>query len=103
MSILSSELENFLTLLNAMLARTHAEQRNHGEAPTVSLMMGKRYARMVRQDSPSARSAYGFIDLTNGDLLKSDGWKAPAKGVRGNIRNANPLNGCTFYGMEYWR
>lgn len=35
------------------------------------------------------RSAYCFIDLSNGDILKAAGWKAPAKGARGNIFNDN--------------
>jgi len=52
---------------------------------TISLEIGKRYARIVKADgSGFGRSAYGFVDLTNGDLLKSAGWKGPAKGVRGN-------------------
>jgi hypothetical protein len=34
----------------------------------------------------------GFIDLTNGDILKADGWKAPAKHARGNIRVGNAEN-----------
>lgn len=35
----------------------------------------------------NSRSCWGFIDLTNGDVLKSDGWKKPAKHARGNIRD----------------
>jgi hypothetical protein len=35
------------------------------------------------------RSVYCFIDLSNGDILKAAGWKAPAKGARGNIFNDN--------------
>ena len=30
-------------------------------------------------------SAWCFIDLTNGDGLKPDGWKRPAKHARGNV------------------
>ncbi len=31
------------------------------------------------------RSAWCFIDLETGDVLKSDGWKRPAKHSRGHI------------------
>jgi hypothetical protein len=31
------------------------------------------------------RSAFAFINRTNGDVLKSASWSAPAKGARGNI------------------
>ena len=38
---------------------------------------------------PGSKSVYCFIDLSNGDLLKADGWKKPAKGKRGSILNEN--------------
>ena len=44
---------------------------------------GKRFVRIV-MCSPS-RSVHAFVDLATGDLLKAAGWKAPAKGARGNI------------------
>lgn len=59
---------------------------------TVAAMPGKKYARLVTQRDGTNRSAMGFIDLTNGDILKADGWKAPAKHARGNIRVGNAEN-----------
>ena len=61
----------------------------HG--PKLSAMRGKRYIRIV-SESPGSRAAWAFVDQTNGDVLKCDGWKAPAKGARGNIYDAD--NGC---------
>lgn len=34
-------------------------------------------------------SAWCFINLENGDVLKPDGWKRPAKHARGNILDAD--------------
>lgn len=55
------------------------------DVPKIDYEPGRRYIRLVRT-SPGERSAYGFIDATNGDVLKAAGWKAPAKNFkRGNI------------------
>ena len=60
---------------------------------------GVKYARIVCHrryrdnngdiQEQSGGYAYCFIDVKNGDILKSAGWKAPAKGARGNIFNDN--------------
>jgi len=57
--------------------------------PVLSLEIGQRYARIV-STSPGSRSAFGFLDRTNGDVLKSSSWKAPAKNfARGNVFDPN--------------
>lgn len=73
------------------------------------VMKGGRYARVVQtlgigSNHPS-RCAYCFIDLTNGDILKTGSWKAPAKnGVRGNIFAPDfGLSRCDVYGVKYIR
>jgi hypothetical protein len=50
------------------------------------------------------QSVFCFIDMTNGNVLKSAGWKTPAKGARGNIFDEhNGLARITAYGTEYNR
>lgn len=61
---------------------------------------GRKYARIVRHTS-NQRMAFCFIDLRNGDILKCDGWKGPAKHPRGNIFAPDPLKGVSEYGAEY--
>ena len=46
---------------------------------------GSRYFRVVCTTDGANRSAWAFIDKTNGDILKSASWKAPAKWARGNL------------------
>ena len=50
---------------------------------------GQKYARVIHQDASSdrgSRSVHTFVNMINGDILKSGSWKAPApNGVRGNI------------------
>lgn len=79
-------------------------------APTISVMHGQRYVRIVTSDNFNvaaggrvSRSVWGFVDMINGDILKAAGWKAPAKHARGNIFNENPMAGCNEYGPNYLR
>lgn len=52
---------------------------------------GPKYIRLVRVEffngeRTKGGSAFGFVDKTNGNVLKAAGWKAPAKNfARGNI------------------
>ena len=59
----------------------------HSDPDHISADMGRKYARIVKNDQLSgSRSVHTFVDLDNGNILKSGGWKAPApNGVRGNI------------------
>lgn len=60
--------------------------------PKLSLQLGKRYARIV-SESGGQRSAFGFVDMLSGDVLKSAGWKGPTNNfTRGNIADAD--KGC---------
>ena len=80
--------------------------------PTISVDEGGRYLKLVKTDNWNAhagahhtpsRSVWGFVDKTNGDILKPAGWKAPAKHARGNIFNNSPLAGVNAYGPNYLR
>ena len=52
---------------------------------TVTADIGRKYARVVKNND-TQRSVHTFVNLKNGDILKSGGWSAPQKnGVRGNI------------------
>ena len=81
------------------------------QAPTFSVMLGKKFARIVRTDtsgdpksiwSGEQKSVHCFVNMETGDVLKAAGWKAPAKGARGNIFDANNgLGRMNEYGPEY--
>ena len=57
------------------------------DPPHVSADLGRKYARVVKNDQLNgSRSVHTFVNMENGDILKSGGWSAPQKnGVRGNI------------------
>lgn len=60
---------------------------NHDYFESVTAEYGSKFARIVMQTKGPSRSVYCFVDLSNGDILKSAGWKTPAKGKRGSIWN----------------
>ena len=51
-------------------------------APLVYAEYGQRFARIVYEDG-NHRSVHAFVDMTNGDVIKAAGWKAPQKGKHG--------------------
>jgi len=97
---ITKQIETFCASLQNMLEKHHNKSFPTLPAPRVEISMGKRFARIIKKDGSNA-SAYGFIDLSNGDLLKAASWKAPAMHARGNIFNQDALSGCGPYGMAY--
>jgi oxalate decarboxylase/phosphoglucose isomerase-like protein (cupin superfamily) len=47
---------------------------------------GKKYHKVVFIDGGGSRSVHAFIDKQTGEIYKSASWKAPAKGVRYDLR-----------------
>jgi hypothetical protein len=97
---ITEQIEKFRAALEKMLVQHHAERFAVLPPPSIEISTGKRFARIIKKDGSSI-SAYGFIDLQNGDLLKAASWKAPAMHARGNIFADDMLAGCGPYGMAY--
>lgn len=58
----------------------------------VAVQFGPKFVRVIsRNGGPNAASVYCFVDKASGDIYKAAGWKAPAKGIRGNIRNMDKI------------
>ncbi len=45
---------------------------------------GSKYYKII-MNGRNHESVYCFVDKRNGDIYKSAGWSAPAKGIRGSI------------------
>ena len=45
---------------------------------------GSKYFKII-MNGRNHQSVYCFVDKRNGDIYKSAGWSAPAKGIRGSI------------------
>jgi hypothetical protein len=87
--------ENFAPALAAFMAEAQIKidaAYPPVRKPVLSTEHGRKYIRIVCTDHPeinSGISVYCFVDSTNGDILKSAGWKGPAKHARGNIFDAD--------------
>ena len=54
---------------------------------------GKKYHKII-MIAHGNRSVHCFVDKKTGSVLKSASWKAPAKGVRYNLLNAQSREEC---------
>ena len=111
--ITREEIENFIVSLGAKINAHDREEFPHCPANhrIVQAQWGKKNVRVVTKREGAAgydhASAYCFVDIATGDILKPAGWKAPAKHARGNIRvgdASNWWNGALGeYGAAYLR
>lgn len=95
------------------VGKVHAMRETHRLAKfpnldpeSLTIEKGRKYARIVvnrEGNRGPGQSVYCFVQLDNGDILKSATWKAPAKYTRGNIFAADPLAGVGEYGADYLR
>jgi len=47
---------------------------------------GRKYHKIIMVDSSGGCSVHAFVDKKTGEVYKSASWKAPAKGVRYDLR-----------------
>lgn len=73
---------------------------NMKNAPTFKVKSGSKFHKVIVIDGwHGGESVHCFVDM-QGNIYKASTWKAPAKGIRGNINNdKKPLLGYQFY----WR
>lgn len=67
--------------------------KNEGVDEEFYLETGRKYYKLVHRSGKS-RSVHCFINKSNGDVLKSASWNAPAKGVRYNLLDDNSRELC---------
>lgn len=89
-----ANIETFRAAVEAVNAEHYAElnAKIPGYFSGVSVELGKKFARFVINGN-STRSVLFFVEIETGNILKAAGWKAPAKGVRGNIATTKPQAG----------
>jgi len=66
---------------------------------------GSKYIKIISEDVgkdiSNSRTVWGFVERSNGDILKPATWRGPAKGNRGNIFDEDPLLFIGQYGPAY--
>ena len=97
-------LKEFVEYVNGVIIK-HIQDNFQNLTPGyISVMHGPKYAKLVKFDSDGgSRSAYGFVDKRNGDVLMAAGWSAPAKHARANLFKKETWKNAGPYGMSYLR
>ena len=70
----------------------------------LSVNKGRRYDKIISEDigtSSNQTRVWAFIDKTNGNILKPESWKKPAKHARGNIYEDDCMQFIGPYGPAY--
>jgi len=105
MNTVKQQIEKMADTLQAF-TEEHYENRSYQIAvPNIIVSFGKKYAKIIkcRPGTDQPESVHSFVNMMNGDILKAASWKAPAKGVRGNVFDDN--EGCVTawdtYGARY--
>ena len=63
------------------------EKLKAGECPIDYVIeSGNKYHKIILIDGGGQRSVHSFVDKKTGEVYKSASWKAPAKGVRYDLR-----------------
>lgn len=94
--------------------RINQDRAKHVFAAKLTILKGSKNVKIRIQDidrsteqppSEFSGSVYCFIRAEDGAILKAASWKAPAKGVRGSIFDANYSwgKGVGPYGASYLR
>ena len=101
----ASWFEKAKTMLDNHYDTNYPDFRENGLAETLGFKKGRKYIKIfTTKDGKTPRSAWAFVDTTNGDILKAASWAAPAKGARGNIFDENNGMGrVDAYGPHYNR
>ena len=93
-------LSDVIIKINDAFAIYYSRAFKHLSPPLVTMDgAGRKYMR-VSMVGPYQTSAYFFIDLATGDLLKAASYKAPALNFpRGNLFKGDVLTALTPYGV----
>lgn len=82
--------------------RKEHHTRCNFDVGTLEVEQGHKYIKLVSVMFGLQKSVWGFVNKTNGDVLKAASYNAPAKHARGNIFDAyNGLSMIGPYGPDY--
>lgn len=99
-----ARLDAIIDRINIQIRKHYTDKLKNLTPDQIRAEDGNRYVKLVREDAEGgSRSVYGFIDKTNGDILKAASWRAPAKHARGNIWDENAMEATTVWGIVYLR
>jgi hypothetical protein len=78
--------------------------RNYSWDEHLEVSKGRRYDKIMcvhHDPERGSKRVWAFIDKTNGDILKPESWRKPAKHARGNIYEDDSMQFVTYSGPAY--
>lgn len=91
---ITNGVNDYMDRLRDMIDTYYTTHYKNLTPPTVSFTRGKRYWRIVLSTYPrhDDRKVHSFVDMTNGNILKANGWKSPHPTPRGNVLDLDNSN-----------
>jgi len=77
-------------------AKMHKERKTE-----VKARKAQKFYRVETWEMGKAGSIHAFIEIETGDIFKPAGWKAPAKGARGNVTDQRYIDYVAKYPRAY--
>jgi len=92
-------LARFIVNAKACVNEYFATNFPRNNVPTLECSPGGvKFVRIVQRETNGGGSAYCFVEVATGNVLKAAGFKAPAKGVRGSIYSKD----FAGYGVDHY-
>jgi hypothetical protein len=96
-----ARLRKFVAAAQALVSAHYAANSYRNPPAIKADTWGVKRVRILRE-GPGERSAYCFVDIATGDVLKAASWMSPAKHARSNIWDDDVgVSGLTPYGARY--
>ena len=86
---------DFVPKVQKMIVEHYEEKFSNLEPPVLSVKNGSKYTKIIKTNNQI--SVWGFIDRSNGNVLKAESWRKPAKHARGNLYD--PDSGMKYIGI----
>ena len=102
--------EVFVDVCDQLLAKDilnwNYKMRQEGYTESIEVTQGKKYIKLIRNENGARSSLFGWIDMSNGDVLMGHNYRSPSesekRNPRSNIWNGQYGTDCvSHYGVGY--
>ena len=102
--------EVFVDVCDQLLAKDilnwNYKMRQEGYTESIEVKQGKKYIKLIKHENGSRSSLFGWIDMSNGDVLMGHTYNSPSesekRNPRSNIWNGQYGTDCvSSYGVGY--
>ena len=102
--------EVFVDVCDQLLAKDilnwNYKMRQEGYTESIEVKQGKKYIKLIKLENGSRSSLFGWIDMSNGDVLMGHTYNSPSesekRNPRSNIWNGQYGTDCvSSYGVGY--